>query len=190
MTRTVRSREITLVEPAPIEGTVVTYQTLAKQIKDADAAEIAAQGDRLWNRWEFGRKLLAERKGKQLPAGRLDEVCAEVDRSRREVQKWVQFAEQYPTEAKVRRADALHQSWESIKGTLTTSRTITSGENLPEVEPEVTHGRGEHYRTPKARHATPRLSGGYPELDTQEPGCKACGKPGDLYHVRCIPWTD
>lgn len=57
-------------------------------------------------RWKFGRILLAERKahgtGRQLPNGRLAEVCAAINRKPREVQYRMKFAEQYETEDEVR----------------------------------------------------------------------------------------
>jgi hypothetical protein len=60
-----------------------------------------AEGDGVMARWEFGRRLLAERKangGNQLPHGRLDEVCLTIGKSRTEIQNRVQFAEQYERE--------------------------------------------------------------------------------------------
>jgi hypothetical protein len=66
-----------------------------------------AEHEAIWARWEFGRELLAEREangGKQLPHGRLDEVCTATGKSRSEIQYRVQFAERYPTREKVSNA--------------------------------------------------------------------------------------
>ena len=46
---------------------------------EMDARVDGAEHDGIWARWEFGNALLVERAangGKQLPHGRLDEVCA------------------------------------------------------------------------------------------------------------------
>ena len=46
----------------------------------------------------MGQEILAQRIGKKLPAGLLDQVCAEIGLKRWEVQKRVQFAEMFSTE--------------------------------------------------------------------------------------------
>jgi ParB family chromosome partitioning protein len=68
-------------------------------------------------RWEFGRRLLAERAahgGNQLPHGRMEEVCTAIRKRRTEVQSRMQFAEEYNTAAKVADASATFGSWRDI----------------------------------------------------------------------------
>jgi site-specific DNA-methyltransferase (adenine-specific) len=71
----------------------------------------AAEGDGIYARWEFGRELLLERVGKQLPAGRLDEVAEDVGKSRTEIQYRVRFAERFAEGDEVRNAIAHFGSW-------------------------------------------------------------------------------
>lgn len=80
-----------------------TYQTLAERIRTGDRAALRA-------RWEFGRRLLAEREangGNQLPAGRLDDLSRTYDLDRRELQRWMQFAEEFDTRTSMTRRVAL-----------------------------------------------------------------------------------
>ena len=69
----------------------------------------------LRNRWEFGKLMLAKRKGKQLPNGMLDELAEITGRSRAELGFRMQFAERYPTEDEVSRALETFTSWTQVK---------------------------------------------------------------------------
>lgn len=115
-----------------------TYITLDKRVDEAE-------GDGIMARWEFGRELLAERVGKQLPAGRLDEIAEAISKSRREVQARIQFAENHPTENEVRNAVAHFGSWHNIVNKKT--HVSTSGEN-------------EWYTPPQYIEAARRVMGG------------------------------
>ena len=87
-----------------------TYQALAERILTGDR-------DGLRARWEFGRALLAERAangGNQLPDGRLDGLARTYDLDRRELQRWVQFAEEFDTEEKYDTACRTYGSWHAI----------------------------------------------------------------------------
>jgi ParB family chromosome partitioning protein len=84
-----------------------TYLLLDKRVDEAE-------GDGIFARWEFGRELLAERVGKQLPKGRLDEVVEAIGKKRREVQYRIAFAEDYPTEKEVRDAITHFGSWYNV----------------------------------------------------------------------------
>jgi DNA N-6-adenine-methyltransferase (Dam) len=67
------------------------YRFLAQRVDQSEGVGIRA-------RWEFGQEILKERRangGKQLPDGRLDEICAFVKKSRATVSDWVLFAERY-----------------------------------------------------------------------------------------------
>lgn len=72
----------------------------------------------LRNRWEFGKLMLAKRKGKQLPNGMLDELAEATGKSRSELKYRMQFAERYPTEDEVARALATFTSWTQVKRNL------------------------------------------------------------------------
>ena len=74
----------------------------------------AAEGDGIYARWEFGRELLAERVGKQLPAGRLDEVAAAIGKSRQEVGYRIRFADRVKTPEEVANAIGNFGSWYRI----------------------------------------------------------------------------
>lgn len=86
-----------------------------------------AEGEGIMARWEFGRELLSERVGKQLPKGRLDEVAEAIGKTPREVQYRVKFAEDHPTEAEVRNAISHFGSWHNIVNKKT--HVLTKGEN-------------------------------------------------------------
>lgn len=73
-----------------------------------------AEGDALMARWQFGRAVLSERSGKQLPAGRLDEIAEMIGKSRAEIKHRANFASRYPTEAEVANAVSHFKSWHSI----------------------------------------------------------------------------
>ena len=71
--------------------------------------------DALLGRWNCGRHLLKERGANgRLPRGRLEALANTLARSAAELKNRMQFAEQYPTEAKVRAAFTEHGSWFAI----------------------------------------------------------------------------
>ncbi len=78
----------------------------------------ASEGEGIHARWEYGRWLLAKRKGKQLPNGLLDQLVAVTDKSRTELKYRAQFAERYPTEDEVANALATNSSWRDIVNSL------------------------------------------------------------------------
>jgi hypothetical protein len=65
-------------------------------------------------RWEFGRWLLAQRVGKKLPVGLLDQLVAATGQSRTELQYRVRFAERYPDEEALCNALHNHSSWHAV----------------------------------------------------------------------------
>jgi hypothetical protein len=84
---------------------------------DLDLRVDAAEGDGILARWEFGRRLLAERAahgGNQLPHGRIEEICAAIAKRPTEVRSRIQFAEEYDTEPKVTDALVTFGSWRDI----------------------------------------------------------------------------
>lgn len=89
--------------------------------KRIDTAEDRANDDvreSIRDRWEFGKLMLAERKGKQLPNGILDQLAEATGKSRAELKFRAQFAERYPTEDEVARAIATFKSWTQVKKSL------------------------------------------------------------------------
>ncbi len=84
---------------------------------EIDSKVDGAEHDGIYARWEFGRQLLKERQaagGKQLPHGRLNEVCAATKKSRQELQFRMQFAEKHDTREKVSNALDTFRSWHQI----------------------------------------------------------------------------
>lgn len=82
-------------------------------------------------RWEFGHWLLAQRVGKQLPHGLLDQLVEATGKSRSELQYRVQFAERYPTEDELSTAVDTYGSWFELRCALVERPHVSrnSGEN-------------------------------------------------------------
>ena len=102
------------------------YVSLEKRIGKSESAGIFA-------RWEFGKQLLSERVGKQLPKGRLDEVAKAVGSTRQEVSFRMTFATRYPTRTKVSTAVETFGSWTAIRDSFgektAAQRIVASDEN-------------------------------------------------------------
>jgi len=82
---------------------------------DLEAKITRANDDGIRARWQFGRELLKERgTSKQLPKGRIAQVCVATGRGRTEILFRVKFAERYPTEAEVSNAIGHFGSWYGI----------------------------------------------------------------------------
>jgi hypothetical protein len=81
---------------------------------EVDHRIAGADADGLRARWDFGRMLLAERVGKKLPPGRLDEIAAGVGKSHQELQFRMQFAERFPDEDALSNAVRQYSSWHRI----------------------------------------------------------------------------
>ena len=89
--------------------------------KRIDAAEEQAADslrESLRDRWEFGRLMLAERKGKQLPKGAMAKLVEATGKSETELKYRARFAERYPTEDEVGRAMPTFTSWTQVKKSL------------------------------------------------------------------------
>lgn len=81
-----------MTQPAAVANfSQAHYRKLGERVRQGESGAIRA-------RWDTGQSILAERQangGKQLPDGRLDEICADVSYGRAEVTDWVLFAERY-----------------------------------------------------------------------------------------------
>lgn len=71
----------------------------------------SSEGDGLRARWESGKELALGRHGKQLPAGMLDKLAAELGARPRELQMRMKFADTFQTDEQVRAAIAHFPSW-------------------------------------------------------------------------------
>lgn len=100
---------MTGVQPGPDGGTS-QYVELEEKIG-------RGEHDAIWARWRFGRLLLAEREangGRQLPDGRLNEICEQVGRSRAEISYRLQFAAKYTQDQEVSNVLDTCGSWHEI----------------------------------------------------------------------------
>lgn len=110
----------------PVAALVQPADLAIQRLVSLDAKVDEAEGEGVLARWEFGRELLRERVGKQLPAGRLDEIAARIGKSRSELQYRVQFAEQYATAEEVSTAVDTLKSWTEIRESLSASGTTAT----------------------------------------------------------------
>jgi phage N-6-adenine-methyltransferase len=95
---------------------------------ELDAQVDQAEDDGIMARWRFGRQLLTERKGKQLPAGRLDEVAEAIGKSRQEIGFRMTFADRFTTEDEVSNAVRNFRSWHDIVNRVLASTAHLSAE--------------------------------------------------------------
>src|SRR2546428_477083 len=94
----------------PAAVALEAYRELERRIRTTDE-------DALRARWEFGRRLLAEREangGNKLPDGRLAELANALAVSRAEIKNRMQLAEEYDTEERLANALADLGSWHEI----------------------------------------------------------------------------
>lgn len=94
-------------------GEVVNIGPLGRFV-ELDRAVDRAEGEGILARWEFGRVVLAERVGKQLPKGRLDEISAAIGKSPTEVKYRALFASRFPSREEVVNAIDYFGSWYEI----------------------------------------------------------------------------
>jgi hypothetical protein len=95
--------------------------TTIKQYKELETLILKSDLAALLARWEFGRKLLKERgDAKRLPNGRVEQLLHACNSSSTvaayavELHRRMQFAELYPSDAKVRAAFHEYGSWSEI----------------------------------------------------------------------------
>ena len=107
---------MTVVNIAPMSASAPIDAEL-RELVTIDARVDASEADGLMARWEFGRKLLEERRehgGKQLPHGRLEQVCEATGKGQTEIRSRIQFAEEFGSLEKVTDALVTYISWHEI----------------------------------------------------------------------------
>lgn len=92
-----------------------------RRIVNAERLVIGADGAGVLPRWRSGREWAQEREGRtQIPRGRLAGITHEVERrtgivlSHREIQRRMQCADAYPTEAHLQTAIRTHRTWSAL----------------------------------------------------------------------------
>lgn len=84
------------------------------QLAELDARVDAAEGQGIFHRWEFGRRIVQEYGDGKLPDGLLDELAARTGKHRRELKRRVQFARLAPDEEALGHAVTQWKSWHAI----------------------------------------------------------------------------
>lgn len=122
------------VDPVPVAAIVQPADLSIQRFVHLDAKVDEAEGDGIMARWEFGRQLLLERVGKQLPAGRLNAIAKSIGKDKRELQYRVQLAEVYASEEEVRTAVHTLRSWTAIRETFAKphSEPVATSVHAPE----------------------------------------------------------
>lgn len=113
---------------------------ISKCIDVAEERAADSIQESLRERWLHGRMMLEERKGKQLPKGRMAELVAATGCSQSELSFRMRFAERYPTEDEVCTPIQTFASWIQVK------KSLPKPPSTPKPEPEpVTYKRHERY---------------------------------------------
>lgn len=84
------------------------------ELVELDRKVDAAEGEGIMARWEFGRELLKQRKGEQLPHGLIGRLVEQTGKSERELQRRMKFAERCADAEKVRHMCRTFGSWHNI----------------------------------------------------------------------------
>jgi hypothetical protein len=106
---------------------IETLVLIDKRIDESEA-------DALRDRWEFGKLMLAERVGKQLPKGMQAQLVQATGKSEREIRYRMQFAEKYPSEAEVGKALPTFESWSQVIKSMATPRPKREPKPTPQLE--------------------------------------------------------
>lgn len=122
-----------VVRNSDADATVINLGPLGRFV-ELDRAVDQAEGAGIVARWEFGREVLAERVGKQLPKGRLEEIAATIGKSITEVKYRALFASQYRSQEEVVNVVDHFKSWHEVVNTALSSKPI------PPPPPAVTPG--------------------------------------------------
>ena len=85
------------------------------ELVELDRKVDAAEGEGIMARWEFGRELLKQRKGEQLPHGLIGRLVEHTGKSERELQYRIAFAQQCKTAEEVRTTVRTFSSWHAIR---------------------------------------------------------------------------
>lgn len=87
---------------------------LREKLQGIEAEITSAEGNGLQARWDFGRAMLALRRGAKLSPGDLDKACAAVGASRAEIQRRIQFAAKFPTKVALSHAVRQWPTWHAM----------------------------------------------------------------------------
>ena len=90
------------------------FIVIDKRIDAAEQEASALVGESIRDRWEFGRLMLAQRKGKRLPDRMLARLAEATGKSASELKYRAQFAEKHCTESELANALADCPSWRQI----------------------------------------------------------------------------
>lgn len=74
----------------------------------------SSESDAIQDRWRFGQMMLAERKGRRLPNGRMEALIKLTGKSKSELSYRAQFAEMCPTKEELSNAVGQFKSWHAI----------------------------------------------------------------------------
>lgn len=111
------------------------FITIDKRIDSAEEEAGVLLAESIRDRWEFGRLMLAMRKGKQLPKGVLDGLAEATGKSRSELGKRMLFAARYPTEDELGTAIPTFESWTQIKKNLPKPPEQPAAKHTPATPP-------------------------------------------------------
>ncbi len=88
---------------------------LGLDLRACEERVVKGEHDGLIARWEFGRRLLRCREGKQLPKGLVGALVAKHGISRTEIKYRMEFAETFGTKEEVVTAVTTYPSWRQIR---------------------------------------------------------------------------
>lgn len=93
---------------------IARLQALEAVILAGEGDEALARRAGIVARWEFGREVIAQRVGKQLPAGRQQQILAEIGIEQSELSRRTSVAQHYQTRDEVTRACITLSTWTAI----------------------------------------------------------------------------
>jgi hypothetical protein len=120
------------------------YIDLEALVRESDNEGIRA-------RWVFGRELLKERIGPQLPRGRLTEVAAAVGTNISEIGERMRFAERYPTDEELRETLTKYSSWNQVRLHAIHNKSVPRAETLKPKQRKNSEGGKANHRLKQER---------------------------------------
>lgn len=108
-----------------------------KELARIEQSVRASDGEAILARWDFGRMVIDQREGKQLPKGLLGDICAQVGISQMEVSRRARVAEHYD------RTELKHQCLSSGPTWVEVVNAIPAKRATPKRAPQQTPPRTE-----------------------------------------------